>query len=71
MDRDLARFVLLLVNDFEQYKRLQQIVDHRIEMLRNSLETSKDPDRIREIQGAIAEMRRWQHLREQVIEAAQ
>jgi hypothetical protein len=71
MDRDLARFVLLLVNDFEQYKRLQQIVDHRIELLRNSLETSKDPDRIREIQGAIAEMRRWQHLREQVIEAAQ
>jgi hypothetical protein len=71
MDRDLARFVLLLVNDFEHYKRLQKIVEHRIEILRNSLETTKDTDRVHEIQGAIAELRRWQHLREQVIEAAE
>jgi hypothetical protein len=42
----------------------------RIEILRDQLETSKDPQRITEIQGALAELRRIKTLRDEVIEGA-
>jgi len=71
MDRELARFVLLLVNDKENYDRLQKIISAKIENHRNSLETTKSPERISEIQGAIAELRRMQHLKEEVQAAAE
>lgn len=71
MDRDIARFVLLLVNDFEQYKRLQAVVEAKIKKHLENLEKTKDTTRIYEIQGAIAELRRWQHLKEEVQQAAE
>lgn len=71
MDRDLARFVLLLVNDYEQYTRLQKIVAAKVQKHLENLEKTKDPNRIYEIQGAIAELRRWQHLKEEVQQAAE
>lgn len=71
MDRDVARFCLLLVNDFENYQRLQAIVEEKIKNHLENLEKTKDTTRIYEIQGAIAELRRWQHLKEEVQGAAQ
>jgi hypothetical protein len=43
----------------------------RIEQHRNNLEKQKDRDRILEIQGAIAELRRFTTLRDEVIKGAE
>lgn len=67
MNKSLARKCLLLVNSTEMYSRLQEIISFKIEEHRSNLEKTKDITRINEIQGAIAELRRLQHLREEVI----
>lgn len=71
MDRDLARSLLMLVNDKDQMDRLQTYVAYRIEQHRSNLEKQKDRDRILEIQGAIAELRRLATLRDEVIKGAE
>jgi hypothetical protein len=71
MNRKLARNTLLLVNDKEMYDRLQAIISSKIEDHRTNLEKTKDMVRVNEIQGAIAELRRFQHLREEVIQGAE
>jgi hypothetical protein len=71
MDRDLCRFILLLVNDKDQMDRLQAYAASRIEGHRSNLEKTKDRDRILEIQGAIAELRRLSTLRDEVIKGAE
>lgn len=71
MDRDLARSLLMLVNDKDQMDRLQAYVAYRIEQHRSNLEKQKDRDRILEIQGAIAELRRLATLRDEVIKGAE
>lgn len=71
MDRDTARYLLLLVNDKEHMDRLQAYAAHRIEQHRNNLEKQKDRDRILEAQGAIAELRRLASLRDEVIKGAE
>ena len=70
MDRETARFLLLLVNDVESYERLTTLVELKIKNHLMNLETTKEPARMYEIQGAIGELRRWEHLREEIIEAA-
>jgi hypothetical protein len=47
------------------------VISDKIEEHRNNLEKTKDVARISELQGAIAELRRLQHLREEVIEGAE
>lgn len=71
MNRDLSRLLLLLVNDVENYNRLQALVSQKISNHLENLEKTKETTRIYEIQGAIAELRRWQHLKEEVRAAAE
>jgi len=70
MEKELARTILLLVNDVEKYPLLQAYIDNRIETMRSFLENTKDHQKIMEVQGAIAELRRFQTLREQALEGA-
>jgi hypothetical protein len=70
MDKIKAKEILPLVNNVDQYPLLQSYVSSRIETSRQYLETTKDHVKIMEIQGAIAELRRFQTLREQAIEGA-
>jgi hypothetical protein len=70
MHREMARGVLPLVNDEDQYKILQDYVENRIQVLHVFLEVQKSHEKILEIQGAIAELRLFQTLREQAVEGA-
>lgn len=70
MNRDLYRQLLLLVNDKQMMDRLNLYVAARIEVLRSQLETAKDADRVREIQGSILELRRFLSLRDEAIRGA-
>jgi|TARA_B110000908_G_C9989877_1_gene329297 hypothetical protein len=70
MDKITAKEILPLVNNVDQYPLLQSYVSARIETMRQYLENTKDHVKIMEIQGAIAELRRFQTLREQAIEGA-
>jgi hypothetical protein len=70
MEKVLAKKILPLVNDVEKYPLLQDYVDNRIETMRNFLENTKEHEKILEVQGAIAELRRFQTLRDQALEGA-
>jgi hypothetical protein len=70
MEKVLAKTILPLVNDVEKYVILQEYIDNRIETMRSFLENTKDHDKILEVQGAIAELRRFQTLRDQALEGA-
>jgi glutaredoxin-related protein len=70
MDKDTARAILPLVNDLERYDLLQSYVRARIEVLRGYLESTKELNKVLEIQGSIAELRRFQTLREQAVEGS-
>jgi glutaredoxin-related protein len=70
MDKDTARAILPLVNDLERYELLQSYVRARIEVLRGYLESTKELNKVLEIQGSIAELRRFQTLREQAVEGS-
>lgn len=70
MDAKTAKEILPFVNDVDHYPLLQQYVSMRIEAMRGYLENTKEHDKILEIQGAIAELRRFQTLRDQAIEGA-
>jgi len=70
MEKILAKKILPLVNDVEKYPLLQDYVDNRIETMRNFLENTKEHEKILEVQGAIAELRRFQTLRDQALEGA-
>jgi len=67
MKKDQYRDILPLVNDHDQFNRLKQYADARIDDLRAFLETQKEPQKIYELQGAIAELRRFATLRDEVI----
>ena len=70
MEKVLAKKILPLVNDVEKYPLLQEYIDNRIETMRNFLENTKEHDKVLEVQGAIAELRRFQTLRDQALEGA-
>jgi hypothetical protein len=70
MQKSVAKELLPFVNNPEYYPLLQVFVGARIEVLRGYLENTKEHNKILEIQGAIAELRRFQTLREQAIEGA-
>ena len=71
MLKQFYRSLLPLVNDKDQYDRLKAYADTRIEQHRDLLEKQKDPNRILEIQGAIAELRRISTLRDEVIKGSE
>lgn len=70
MEKTLAKSIMPLVNDPNNYSVLQLFIGSRISTLRGYLENTKDHHKILEIQGAIAELRRFETLREQAIEGA-
>lgn len=69
-ERQIYKEFLPLVNDKNTLDLLQQYANMRINILRGFLETEKDPNRIYETQGAIAELKRFQTLRDEVREKA-
>lgn len=70
MDKAQYRLLLPLVNNKEQMDLLHDYVAARIEGLRDILEKQKDPQRILETQGAIAELHRFKTLRDEVIKGS-
>jgi glutaredoxin-related protein len=68
MEKVLAKKLLPLVNDIDKYLILQEYIDNRVETMRNFLENTKDHTKILEVQGSIAELRRFQTLRDQALE---
>lgn len=70
MQKELARELLPLVNDHEKFPLLDKYIEDRITTMRTYLETSKDHNKILEIQGAIQELRRFATLRDEVLERA-
>jgi hypothetical protein len=71
MLKSQARKALIFVNSTEVYSSFLGVVSDKIEDHRNNLEKTKDAGRISEIQGAISELRRLLHLREEVIEGSE
>lgn len=71
IDKKFYRRLLIAVNDPQLFPLMQEYADERIEVLRNQLETTKEVDRMREIQGSIHELRRFKTLREEVIKGAE
>lgn len=70
MNKEISKKILPLVNDVDKYPLLQDYIEDRIETMRNFLENTKDHQKVLEVQGAIAELRRFQTLRDQALEGA-
>ena len=70
MNKIFYRTLLLLVNNKEQMQRLQEYTAARIANYHRLLETTKDHHHILEIQGNIAELKRFETLRDEVIEGS-
>lgn len=70
IDQKFYRSLLPLVNDKDMMDRLQAYCDERIDTLRGHLETTKEIENIRYIQGSIAELRRFKTLRDEVLQGA-
>ena len=71
MNKEIYRSLLPLVNDKDMMDKLKQYADSRISYFHHILELQKEPSRILEIQGAIAELRRINTLREEVIKGSE
>jgi len=61
--------IMPLVNTPEMYTLLKEYANQRIKILMGNLEVQKDHHKILELQGAIAELRRFNTLREEAIES--
>lgn len=70
MDKKFYKAMLPFVNDKKQMDLLLEYTLGKIAMLHGQLEIVKDPNRILEIQGSIAELRRFRTLRDEVIQGA-
>ena len=71
MTKEKYRELLVLVNDKGFMDLLIKYADMRIEMHQKFLETEKEPMRLYERQGAIAELRRVETLRDEVIKGVE
>ena len=71
MDQEFYRPLLLLVNTKEQMNILHKYVAARIDHFHQQLENTKDHHRVLEIQGSIAELRRFKTLRDEVVKGAE
>lgn len=66
MDKTIAKELLWFVNDPQCSAALEIYVEYRLKEYRRQLETIKDFNRILEVQGAIAELKRFATLRDEV-----
>ena len=70
MDKEFFINLLPLVNDQHQFQALKEYADGRVASLLQQLSTERDMDSVVKLQGAIAELRRFSTLREEVIKGA-
>ena len=70
MDKQQYRDLLPLVNDKGVMELLEIYARARIELRRDQLEQTQQPDRFEFTQGKLAEFRRLLTLRDEVIEGA-
>tara|TARA_R110001592_G_scaffold63548_2_gene194563 strand:- start:748 stop:963 length:216 start_codon:yes stop_codon:yes gene_type:complete len=70
MDQKFYRAMLMLVNDKKQMDLLLEYTIKKIALLHQQLEATKEHNRVLEIQGSIAELRRFRTLRDEVIQGA-
>lgn len=71
MDKLFYRKLLIMVNDTAHMELLHSYVAGRMEILRGQLETAKDMDRVRQIQGSIQELKRFKTIREEVVKESE
>ena len=71
MDKQFFKGILPLVNDRDQYNSLKDYAKARITHYHSLLETTKEHQRVLEIQGAIAELKRIDTLRDEAIKGAE
>jgi hypothetical protein len=71
MNQQDYRSLLLLVNTKDQYSLLTEYADKRIQILQSQISTETDMDRVKRIQGSIAELNRLKTLRDEVIKGAE
>tara|TARA_B100000963_G_scaffold119367_1_gene103974 strand:+ start:2751 stop:2966 length:216 start_codon:yes stop_codon:yes gene_type:complete len=71
MKKEIYRSLLPLVNEKDMMDRLKEYANSRITYFHHILELEKNPDRVLGIQGAIAELRRINTLREEVIKGSE
>jgi len=71
MNINFYRELLPLVNDKHQFKAVQDYAKGRIDILLQQLSTERDMTNVVKMQGAIAELRRFSTLREEVIKGAE
>ena len=70
MDNEFFINLLPLVNDKLQFQSVQDYAKGRIDILLQQLSTERDMNNVVRIQGAIAELRRFSTLREEVIKGS-
>ena len=70
MDNEFFISLLPLVNDKLQFQSVQDYAKGRIDILLRQLSTERDMNNVVRIQGAIAELRRLDTLREEVIKGS-
>tara|TARA_R110002073_G_scaffold1453_2_gene10066 strand:+ start:4622 stop:4840 length:219 start_codon:yes stop_codon:yes gene_type:complete len=70
MDKEFFINLLPLVNDQHQFQALKEYADGRVASLLQQLSIERDMDSVVKLQGAIAELRRFSTLREEVIKGA-
>ena len=70
MDKQTYQDLLTLVNDKAAMELLELYARARIELRRDQLEQTQQPDRFEFTQGSLAELRRLLTLRDEVIEGA-
>ena len=70
MDNEFFISLLPLVNDKLQFQSVQDYANGRIDILLRQLSTERDMNNVVRIQGAIAELRRFDTLREEVIKGS-
>tara|TARA_R110001592_G_scaffold39340_2_gene129462 strand:+ start:370 stop:585 length:216 start_codon:yes stop_codon:yes gene_type:complete len=71
MDKQFIRSLLPLVNDKTSMELLQTYADARISQHLNQMSMETDMERVKRIQGAVAELRRISTLRDEIITGAE
>ena len=71
MDKQFIRSLLPLVNDKTSMDLLQTYADARISQHLNQMSMETDMERVKRIQGAVAELRRITTLRDEIITGAE
>ena len=70
MDKQFIRSLLPLVNDKTSMNLLQTYADARISQHLTQMSMETDMERVKRIQGAVAELRRISTLRDEIITGA-